>query len=76
MKIVNSRWLFCPVCGDRIMRAKKGALDYPCSCGVKLTACISNEFVTTMINSNESKEEDIREKLDSYYKTMQSMILH
>ncbi|MBQ8490251.1 MAG: hypothetical protein IJ535_10775 [Pseudobutyrivibrio sp.] len=61
----SSLWVNCPACGNRILRANFGRLQYHCKCGVDFTACIADSVVTTVVTDG-NENVSMTEQLDKY----------
>lgn len=71
LSMEGERWVNCPVCGNRIMKARRADVDEICEeCGNLITICVTRSFVTTIVNDEESDEQTFTERMLRYQKEL------
>ena len=48
---VRERWVTCPICGKKVQKSWVSISDMTCNCGTEFTACVTKEFVATILHA-------------------------
>ncbi|WP_092327271.1 hypothetical protein [Butyrivibrio sp. YAB3001] len=70
----GERWVNCPVCGNRIMKARSADVDEKCEiCGNTITIYATKWFVTTIVNDEENDNESFTDRMNRYKKALEML---
>ena len=67
-------WVVCPVCGNKIMKARSADADEICEvCGNTITIYATKWFVTTIVNDEKNDNESFTDRMDRYKKALEML---
>ncbi len=68
------RWVTCPVCGNKIMKARVADVEEVCDeCGNLITICVTKSFVTTIVNDKENGPLSFIDRMVRYQKELEML---
>lgn len=65
----KERWVCCPICGKKVQKAWISYSDCTCHCGAEFTACVTKDFVTTILHEKGDKL-SMEERITNYQKKL------
>ncbi len=69
--VMGERWVICPVCGNKLMKARVADIDQTCKvCGNVITICATRSFVTTIVHDEEDENVSFAERMIMYQKEL------